>query len=515
MSGPSLSSPPPAADRRHGGVAALAAVAVLVLGIVLGAFHELGGYMVENDWYGQYLPAAQAVLEGKPMANPRSGPGYPLLVAAGTLLTGNPFGFAKVVASIALAAAGWFTFLLVRSFTGAGTALFAQLFLYAVLGRYCCMVGNDLPFVALATAALYFLLRRTQPTLVDALVAGALAGAAMSLRYPGVVVAATAAAAFWLLPPPATPIGRRLLLSAAFALPAVVCSAPAWAAHDLGLSGRKESKAYAFAALDIYAEPKDRLSQTHLDEMEVRFDSMWDVLTRDPTRVLAHYALDLFSDAALFLSDSVTLPAALFLGAGLLLWFCAGTADRRRAALCFLFALLAFGIVVLVPYQARYGYPVVPITSALVGAALVHRFAPGVRLAEWVRLACIAVVFLPPLVATGVKLREYLTSEPVELFAAADVLRPLVVPGDRIVSRKAHLAGLTGCDHVFLRPDLAVDDLLAWARTQHARFLLVGDWEVHANGNLRELRDGGSHPALRLLWQHDRPVHRLFEIAPQ
>ena len=117
---------------------------------MLGRYHELGGYLVENDYYGQYYPAARAILDGQPMMNPRSGPGYPLLLAGGTLLGFDTFTFGKAVASVALAAAGWFTFLTVRALTGAAAGLVAQLFVYAILFRYGVIVGNDLPFVALA-----------------------------------------------------------------------------------------------------------------------------------------------------------------------------------------------------------------------------------------------------------------------------------------------------------------------------------------------------------------------------
>ncbi|MEZ5965058.1 MAG: glycosyltransferase family 39 protein [Planctomycetota bacterium] len=524
MSGPipvSTEAPLWSTDRRYGAVATVLALAVFGLGLLLGRWHELGGYMVENDYYGQYLPAAHAILDGEPMANPRSGPGFPLLLAAGSLLTDDLFAFGKVVASLSLALAGWFTFLTVRAFTSAGAALIAQLFVYAILGRFGIVVGNDLPFVAVATASLYFLLRRQDPGALGLILAGAFAGLAMSLRYPGVALVPVAILALWLWPIPATSWRHRFGASLLYALPAVLASAPSWAASSLGLSSGKESKAYAFVALDVYAAPQDRLSQTHLDDMEVRFHSMWDVLTRDPKRVVSHYALDVFDDAFHIAQDSVTLPAVLFVGAGFLLWFVTGGADRRRAAAFLAFALVTFGIVALVPYQARYGFALVPAAAALVGATFAHPWAGGGTTGQPARVSglqrfVLALCFLPPLAMTAVKLREYLTTEPVELLAGAEVLRPLVHHGDRVIARKAHLPVLAGATPIFPKQNLELDEFLHWARHDaHARFLLVGEWEGRTNGALRPLIDGEPPAGLVLRWRHAAPAHSLYEILPE
>ncbi len=510
------------ADARHGVAAGLLALAILALGLVLGHFHELGGYMVENDFYGQFYPAAQAVLHGEPMANPRSGPGYPLLLAAGSWLTHDLFFFGKVVASVSLAASGWLTFLVVRAFSTATAGIIAQCFVYAILGRYCCVVGNDLPFVALATASLFFLLRRQQTSGLDALLAGTFAGLAMALRYPGVALIPTAIVALWLWPPPATTGRRRLLTGALFALTAIVCSVPSWGAATLGLTTAKESKAYAFVALDIYADKNDRLSQTHLDDMEVRFSSMADVFTRDPRRVLSHYSTDIYEDAVRVAADSVTLPAVFFVGAGLLLWLAMGAADRRRAASFLVFPLFTFGIVALVPYQARYGYPMVPAAAGLIGAAFAHRWTTAAaheaswRIAQRVRRCCLWLAFLPPLAMTTIKLREYVTSEPIELLTGGAALRPLVRPGDRMIARKSHLPHLAGAQFVFSKQNLALPEFLAWAKDEaKARFLLVGQWEVNTNGALRPLLAGDAPQGLRVVWQHESPRQVVYEILPQ
>jgi hypothetical protein len=322
----------------------------------------------------------------------------------------------------------------------------------------------------------------------------------------------------WLCPPAGSTLGARVRATLAFGLPALAGSAPSWAAQPLGLSTAKESKAYAFVALDIYADPKDRLSQTTQEDMESEFSSMTDVLTRDPRRVLSHYATDVYEDAVRVVADSVTLPAAFFVGLGFLLWFARGGADRRRACAYLVFPAVTFAIVALVPYQARYGYALVPAAAALVGAALVRRAGDRAldRFGAGVRRLCLVLAFLPPLAMTAIKLREYLTTEPRELLAGGEALRPLVRPGDRMLARKAHLPHLAGAVPVFPRPHDDLDAFLAWARREaKARFLLVGDWEVRTVGALRPLLDGEPPAGLRRVWRHESPRHVVYEILPK
>jgi hypothetical protein len=204
----------------------------------------------------------------------------------------------------------------------------------------------------------------------------------------------------------------------------------------------------------------------------------------------------------------------LFLGAGLLLWFVAKTADRRRAACYLAFAAVTFAIVALVPYQARYCYPLVPAAAALLGAAFAHRFAAGAG-AALLQAVVLALCFLPPLAMTTVKLREYLTTEPLELLAAAEVIEPLVVQGDAMIARKAHLPHLVGATARFPRQNLELVEFLAWARQDRIRFLLVGEWEGRTNGALRPLIRGEPPPGLRLLWRHESPPHSVYEILPE
>lgn len=512
-------SPSWSVDRRFGFVSFLVAVGIAGLGWWLSTFHELGGYGVEVDFYYQFHPAAQDILAGRPVANPRSGPGYPLLLAAGSYLTPDLFEFGKWVAVAAVALSGWFTFLCVRAFASAGTALVAQALLYATLFRYSVVVSNDMVFVALATGALACALRSQTPGVLGLILGGLLAGLAMTVRYPG--IALIAALAGWLVfwPVAGTAWSRRARNLALFLVPALLGSAPSWASTQLGLSDKKESKTYALVAADCYGTPSERLSPVHIAKMETEFSSMWEVFTREPKRVAKFYAQDYYDDALMILKDSVTLPAFLFAGAGLLLWFAGGWADRRRAFAFLAYPLLMYGIVALVPYQARYGYPLVPATAALVAAALCHRWgADGgteeTSLARRVRLLCAAAVFFVPMAMSAWKTREYLTSEPVELFAAADALKPIANPGDRLIARKPNLNYLASLPNEFPKVHVDLATFLKWAKEEaKARFLLVGDWEVYTNSALAPLQKGEAPAGASIVWRHEATKQVLYDLG--
>ena len=134
---------------------------------------------------------------------------------------------------------------------------------------------------------------------------------------------------------------------------------------------------------------------------------------------------------------------------------------------------------------------------------------------RWIPRALVVLTLAPPTALSVIKTREYLTTEPVELLAADDVVRALAEPGDRMIARKNHLPQISGLGFVFPKTSVELDDFLQWARDDvRARFLLVGDQEVLANGKLAALRDDRvTPPGLRLIWQHEAPRQRLFEFT--
>ena len=105
---------------------------------ILGAFaaamayalfvvHRVPLYGVETDLFGEYIPAARALLAGAPTAAPYEfkGPGYPLLLALSTAAAlGDAWLGARILNLVAALAGAFFTYVVVRRAAGEAAALF-------------------------------------------------------------------------------------------------------------------------------------------------------------------------------------------------------------------------------------------------------------------------------------------------------------------------------------------------------------------------------------------------------
>jgi hypothetical protein len=126
----------------------------------------------------------------------------------------------------------------------------------------------------------------------------------------------------------------------------------------------------------------------------------------------------------------------------------------------------------------------------------------------------LAAVLLPLAGGSAIKSIEYLSSDPVELLPAVEVLRGRRKPGDKIVAFKPHLEYLPRLKLVTLPAPGDLPSFLHWLREESgARFLYVGPWETRIDGSLSPLAQGTAIPDwLTLLLHTDNPPASLFEV---
>jgi hypothetical protein len=486
----------------------------IVLGLLAGLFHEVGGYDTpEADFYGGYALEAQRLVEGLSFRMTRSGPGYSALLALAGTICGDLFIAAKIIAAIGVAAIGWFSYAIAARAIDPKTGVLLQVLVYIALFRYSFVAGNDIPTAALSLGALYYLLKQEDPSLLNLAVSGMLAGLAAVTRFSAVAVLASCiAAVLFVLPRPGRVRSRFLnlgLLLCGAALPL-----GAWVTMNMKWHGTPvHSKAYALIALDAYGAEGAKVSQSHLAAMEDRFSSMWDVLSHDPSRLIAYYPLDVYSDMHQLLGDVVTFPAYILIGVGVyVLWF--NIKARRTLWVLLIYAALAFSVVVLAPYQARYHYPIAPVLCLPVAAAVASTNPAWGSLSKLrISLGMLAIAVLA--VVSAIKTREYLTSEPLEILRTGEVLRANASPGDTILLRKPHLAYLGGIEPDFRLADPEGGSLMNWLREgSKARFLYVGPLEVQVNPALAPLATAKNvPPGFQLMHQTESPPSALYKIG--
>lgn len=483
----------------------------LLLGLLWGGFHEIGGLITETDFYGMYAPGAQALARGEPYDYTRSGPGLSALLALFSAGGADLFVVAKGVAALSLAALGLAAYVVGSRSASAQVGLTLQGLVYLVLQRFAFVAGNDVPAAAMAWVALALLARHPRPTPRACLLAGLCAGLSFLTRYTGLalVAAVTAALLFWVRP---WDLPGRLRATGAFLGGALLAMSPWLIASQVWFGTPLHNKAHALIALDAFAGNGDRYDQGLLERMEERFHSLGDVLRHDPLQLAGYYVFDFFEDANQLLQDVVLFPAYLWVGLGLVLLGTRALARRWLLGLVAFFALLAFASAALAPYQARYFHALVPALLLPVAAAFAEPWTLASRALGAFQLSMVGLAVLVIAGGSAYKTHEYLTSEPTELLGARAVLVQLGRPGERLMARKPHLGSLTGLETLGV-PAGSLARVLELARLRGVRYLYVGPAEVKLNQELAPLAGAQGVPAsLRLLHRHEAPKACLYAI---
>ncbi len=497
----------PSRDR----LALVLALAQLALGLLWGAFHELGGWITEADFYGMYAPGAEALARGEPYVYTRSGPGLSALLAPFAAAGVDVFLVAKVLAALSLAGLGLAAYFVAARAVSGPVGLALQALLYLVLQRFAFVAGNDIPAAALAWAALAFLAAQQRPRLRECLVAGLCAGLSFLTRYTGAALVVAAAVALLAFVRP-WERAARLRATGAFLGGVLLVATPWLVASQAWFGTPLHNKTHALIALDAFAGDGDRFDQGLLERMEERFPSLLDVLRHDPVQFVRYYAFDFLEDANQLVQDVVPFPAYLWLGLGLALLAARASSRPWVLWLVALFALSGFLGTALAPYQARYFYALAPALLLPVAVAFAEPWRLAGRELRAFRLVIVASAVLVLAGGSAYKTHEYLTSEPTELLPVRAVLAEHARAGERLMARKPHLGSLTGLETLGV-PAGPPARVLALARERGVRYLYVGPGEVRWNRELGPLAAGEEIPdSLRLLHQNRAPDACLYAL---
>jgi tetratricopeptide (TPR) repeat protein len=501
--------PPPSSPTL---AAALLGAFAAAMAVALFAGHRVPLYGVETDLFGEFIPAARALLAGRPDPGHYAfkGPGYPLLLAASTAATLGDAWFAARLLNLAaaLAAAGC-AFLLVRRTVGEAAGLFVLAALCAnpVFVRATLEAGTDVPAFALSLAATLLALSAASPRAAAA--AGFVAGCAILCRYnaaflvPAGLVAVVAG--------PGTAAGRAPR-AGAYLLGVAIPLAP-WLAINRGISGSALGNAnYANLAFELYGRgmPWDRFWA----EVAPRFRSYADVLLYDPGGALLHWVRNL---GTRWLTDlrqlvPVWLGAAAVLGVAL-----HARRAPARAALLFHFAL-CYATLALVFYTPRFFLYLVPFYLAAAALALFplprdRAAAPAprpARAAPWRIAAAVAAIVASAVVAVR-ETRTLLAEAPSEVLAAGAALRPLARPGDRLIARKPQVAYFAGMEYAPFPQVETLQELLAEARRAGAGYLNISGIEGALRPQFRLLEQpGAALPGYTLVGSDTRDPQRYW-----
>ena len=481
-----------------------AALYVVICAVLSFGYWSVGGYGVETDALGGYLPETQNLLNGKftPLDGFK-GPGYHLAVAAVGLFVRDLFWAAKIIALVAAGAVLVLLFRLASRHLGRAVGWVAVLIVAtnAQFVLYTIQVGTDMYFLALAVGTAVFLLERR--TAWRALFAGALAGLAYLTRYNGLFLVVGGLGIMLLADRESVGLRARLLRTGAFF--AAVCAAILpWSLFTWSRGvGFFYNQNHLNIAYELYG--RDVVSWDQFwAYFSPAFTSFGDVLGANPGRfakmVLANSAEHLWLDWRLVLvagEGRWVVPVAILwgltLGVGLVLVL---RRYRWSAWPSVFLGLLAYGVLVPVFYGERFSLPMVPVYAVLVAAAVVW-MAREVRQPYVVRFAPAAafVVFLwAGGRATFSAVEGLLANSPQDVELIAQTIDHTLPKGERILARKPHIAYFLGLQFVRMPMLNSLDELPEIARSTHARYLFVSGIEAALRRPLIPLLDQRNAP---------------------
>ncbi len=494
-----------------------ALVAVALLTVALGP-HRIGDYSTETDFYGAYADGARKIQQGHldPARYGVVGPGYEVALALAGFVARDLFLAAELLSIAAAVATLILWFRLLRSRSNGRLALLAVLFLAANphFFRFGYTASTDALALALQAGALCMLLAASGTR--TAAGAGLLAAAAFLTRYTAIVIlpigVIVAAAGGRLEGRGASSATRRreaLAFGAGFALPV-----GAWLAWSLAHGGGFAVQLHHNLAYEVFARARGIGWDAYQRDLQPGFRTLWDVIARDPLAVARQLAINcvthLRDDARVLLGWPTAACAAL----GLLLAVRRGV--FRRLWPLGLAGVLAFLAFVPVFHSERYSLALLPFYVAAAAAFFASpRFALVLGGRLWLKPLLAAIPLALAAVSSIDLQRRILAQQPTEALQAAETLRSLARPGDRVIARKPHVASLAGVGAVGFPFAESLGDLAAYAGREKTRWLFFGFPEAEARPAFRHLLDTtGIVPGLTARRVTTGRPSVLYEIGP-
>lgn len=488
----------------------MVAVVVTCLVITFGP-HRIGDYATETDFYGSYARGAEQLLRHgifDPTRYSVVGPGYEVMLALAGAVIGNTFIAAQLLSTLAAAVTLLLWFHLMRDRVGAFAAVAGTLILATnpTFLRYGYSATTDALAVALQGTALYLMFSDHKTSRLW--LAGLVTAGACLTRYTALYLVPAGVLAS-LVDASGRSRTRRLLGFLAGA--GVPIAGWFTVLHQHGVASH--FRMFHLIAAEAFARARGLTLDDYERTIEPTIGSFADVWRHDPTQLLRQTFANLWGHAGQDATRLLGLPIAAAVCVG-------AVVSARTGALARVWPLAAAGLVaylsvVPVTYSERYSLMLLPIYAMFGGLAfggVVWPWRPGRIRLERVALA-VCLVF--PLMNSVAAQRYEMTTLPTDVLTASRVLRVLGRPGDRVISRKPHLAYLAGLEMLPFPYNDTFSGLVNYARERHARWLYVSAAEaISRPANLPLLDTTGVIPGLTPRCVVAMPPAVLYEIGP-
>jgi hypothetical protein len=491
-------------------------MAMLVLAMVIGHYHQVGTFNDETDFYGDYAVQAQRIVAGQAYTYQHHPPGYVLVLAAVSSLTGDFFVAGKIISAFAAALFCWITYLLVKALFDSRIALVAMMLLCVALIPFSFLAQSDLLAAAAITLSIWVVLRQPLLTSTACFFAGISAGVAYLVRAPAVFVILGLGFSLLYINLNNESFRLRLQRVSGFICGVLLITSP-WIIINWKTNGSPYTSPYLQIAAHFYNPERETLG-TSLVEAASRFHSLSDVLLLDPPRVLSTFLQDVLHDNLwLLTTEGIRFPAFLFTGAGFLLLV---TDFSRRRATFIVVCLLGYLLSCLVGFSLRYYFFLFPLLFVSVAYFFFceHVFIHlGKVPFSRVPVSWLIVISLAGLGASQAyrATRKTIDSEPRHLSEIARFLRDRSSPDDRIFTYRPHIAFLSGlrCSFPLAPPPQTANEYLVKAREAGVRYVVYSQSDASLVPGLESLsKPDAITNDFKLVYRHAPTLTLVYEI---
>ncbi len=500
-----------------------------LLALFIGSFREVGAFGVESDFYEVYAVQAENLLAGGFYTYEHNPPGYCLLLAAITFLTGNTFMAAKLISAFATGFLGWISYLLLKTLFGYKIAFTSTIFLLLTLIPSSFLAATDVVSAAVLNLAFYLFLRQPFLSLNNCFWLGFAAGSAYLMRGNAIFVSVGVTFCLMFINFDQITWQKRLVKTAIFISGVFIITSP-WFIYSWKVNGSAfASTAYLQVAAHFF-HPQDDEFITNVQAMRSHFHSFSEVLLYNPPKLIARYLQDVLflNIPKLFLPksliDNLSFPIYQLVLAIPLLFVLTGLffllkdtrqkkdrlAQKRIALL--LLNLLGYLLLGLVGFHRRYYLFLFPLIFTLI----IYPFVISPVKTRLYRLVfnwifIIHLVFVLS-AATYIETKLILVSEPKYLLEIAAFLKTHSLPNETIIVRKPHLAYLANLKAEFPLATNA-SDYLEKAREFNVSYIVYSDYEATLWKGLESLSNPKILPSkFKLIYTHPLTNTLIYEI---
>ena len=486
--------------------------AILILALVVGSFRQVGNFDVETDFYWRYAIEAQNILAGRPYTDLLHRPGYAILLAGVSLLTGDLFVAGKIMSAFATALLGWTMYSLFKALFDAKIAFVSTLLCLFALIPYSFLAATDVVGALLMLLPLRILLNRSTVSLRCCLLTGICAAMAYLVRSNAVSVILGIGSCLLFIDFEREGFVRRLTNFGFFVGGAVLTLSP-WLIINWKINGSPFASITHLQIGAHFYDPAGDGLETTLRQTALKFNSLSEVVLYDPARLFGKFLQEVFYENIKNLAvQGLRFPAYLFAGPGLLLML----RDLSRKRVAFLIVCLTgYLILGLTDFRLRFYFFLFPLLFASVAYLLFNKAVfPARGYTAVLQGFCVIVLAAFIGISSYNGIKRTMAYEPRYLLEIAEFLRRKSTPGELIIVRKSHLAYLAGLTRVFPLANTS-EEYLVKAREIGARYIVYSRFEASLWPGLNSLRNPDAIAGgFKLIYTHNPTRTLIYEIQP-